>query len=195
MAENKKSFVLYVDLIHTVESLKDNEAGRLLKHILRYVNDLNPKTPDKITGIVFEPIKQQMKRDLIKWEDIKISKSDSGKLGNLKRWNNDLYLKVINNEINLSTASQIAHTRKVSHTDSATSQSIANIAVNDNVIVNVNDIVIKENIINKTHEEIFEKKIKHNPASFRTQIGIDFWDINPSEHLKQNFKMFFEKKG
>ena len=93
MAENKKSFVLYVDLIHTVESLKDNEAGRLLKHILRYVNDLNPKTPDKITGIVFEPIKQQMKRDLIKWEDIKISKSDSGKLGNLKRWNNDLYLK------------------------------------------------------------------------------------------------------
>ena len=42
MAKDKKSFVLYVDLLHTVEKLTDEEAGRLFKHILEYVNDKDP---------------------------------------------------------------------------------------------------------------------------------------------------------
>ena len=36
MAENKKSFVLYCDLIHTVEQLPDEVAGKLFKLILNY---------------------------------------------------------------------------------------------------------------------------------------------------------------
>jgi len=71
MADNKKSVILYCDVIHTFEVLEDDEAGRLIKHYLRYVNDLNPVAPDKLTQIAFEPIKQQLKRDLIKWEDKK----------------------------------------------------------------------------------------------------------------------------
>lgn len=67
MAENKKSVLLYCDIIHTVEVLSDDEAGRLFKHYLRYINDQNPNPPDKITQIVFEPIKQNLKRDLNKW--------------------------------------------------------------------------------------------------------------------------------
>ena len=68
MAENKKSVLLYCDIIHSVESLKDAEAGRLFKHFLRYINDQNPEPPDRITQITFEPIKQSLKRDLRKWE-------------------------------------------------------------------------------------------------------------------------------
>lgn len=68
MAENKKCVLLYCDIIHTVEKLNDEEAGRLFKHYLRYINDKNPIAPDKITEIAFEPIKQSLKRDLIKWE-------------------------------------------------------------------------------------------------------------------------------
>jgi len=79
MAENKKSFVLYADLLSTVSELDDDEAGRLLKHILLYVNDKKPETNDKIVKIAFEPIKLQLKRDLEKWEEIKVKRSDAGK--------------------------------------------------------------------------------------------------------------------
>ena len=66
MAENKKSFILYCDIIHTIEKLDDVDAGKLFKHVLRYVNDMNPETDHLITQIAFEPIKQQLKRDLKK---------------------------------------------------------------------------------------------------------------------------------
>ena len=79
MAENKKGFVLYADLIHTVELMTSSKAGNLFKHILRYVNDLNPKTGDTTIKLVFEPIKQQLKRDLKKYEERKKKYSDAGK--------------------------------------------------------------------------------------------------------------------
>lgn len=68
MAENKKSVLLYCDIIHTVKTLTDDEAGKLFKHYLAYINDLNPEPPDRLTQITFEPIKQTLKRDLLKWE-------------------------------------------------------------------------------------------------------------------------------
>lgn len=69
MAENKKSFLLYCDLIHTIEKMPNEKAGELFKHILQYVNDKNPTTDDLIIQLTFEPIRQQLKRDLIKWTD------------------------------------------------------------------------------------------------------------------------------
>lgn len=138
MAEDKKSFLLYTDLIHTVNKMPNDKAGELFKHILSYVNDLNPETEDLIIQLTFEPIKQQLKRDLLKYKESIIDKSNAGKLGNLKRWHKDLYDKVINNQLELDNALNIAESRKVSHTDKVQSQPIAEIAVNDNV--NVNDI-------------------------------------------------------
>lgn len=87
MAKDKKSFVLYVDLLHTVEKLTDEEAGKLFKHILEYVNDKDPET-DRVTELIFEPIKRQFKRDLKKWEGIKDKRSEAGKKGADKRWQN-----------------------------------------------------------------------------------------------------------
>lgn len=78
MAENKKGFLMYADFIHTFGSLNDEEAGRLIKHIFKYVNDEDPTPPDRITQIAFEPIKQQFKRDLQKWESTKSRYSDAG---------------------------------------------------------------------------------------------------------------------
>lgn len=86
MAENKKSFVLYTDLIHTVRKMKDAHAGQLLKTILAYVNDENPNVENPIVDIVFEPIKRQMKRDLTKWESELKRKSEAGKKGMESRW-------------------------------------------------------------------------------------------------------------
>ncbi len=78
MAENKKSFLLYCDQIESFECLEDDEAGRLIKHIFRYVNDKNPEAPDRITKISFEPIKNQLKRDLLKYEEIRVKRSLAG---------------------------------------------------------------------------------------------------------------------
>ena len=89
MADNKKSFLLYCDLIHTVQKLSDEQAGKLFKHVLEYVNDLNPETKDLLTEVCFEPIKQNLKRDLRKYEQIRKKKSEAGKKGMAKRWNKD----------------------------------------------------------------------------------------------------------
>lgn len=77
--ENKKSFILYTDLIHTVRKLPNDKAGELFKHILSYVNDEDPETNDLIINISFEPIKQQLKRDLDKWSKSRSKFSNAGK--------------------------------------------------------------------------------------------------------------------
>ena len=89
MADNKKSFLLYCDLLHTVKKLNDEQAGKLFKHVLEYVNDLNPETEDIITDLCFEPIKQSLKRDLRKYESTCKKRSDAGKKGMAKRWGKD----------------------------------------------------------------------------------------------------------
>jgi hypothetical protein len=79
MAENKKSFILYCDQKGVWDKLDDAQAGRLIKHIISYVNDDNPVAPDFITELAFEPIKQSLKRDLKKWENQQEQRSEAGK--------------------------------------------------------------------------------------------------------------------
>ena len=69
MAEDKKGFILYADLIHTVEQLASDKAGDLFKHILRYVNDKDPVSEDILINIAFEPIKVTVK-DTVTVKDI-----------------------------------------------------------------------------------------------------------------------------
>lgn len=109
MAKDKKTIVIYSDWIATFEKLTDEEAGKLIKHLLQYVNDLNPQS-DRLTEILFEQFKQQLKRDLVKWEAIKEARSNAGKKGGFKS----------------------GQTRR-----SKMKQNETNEAVNDNVNVNV----------------------------------------------------------
>ena len=81
MAENKKSFILYCDIIHTVKKLPKDKQADLFMHILEYVNDMNPVTDDFVVEIAFEPIKQALKRDLIKYEKIRQRNAENGKTG------------------------------------------------------------------------------------------------------------------
>ena len=86
MAKDKKSFVLYCDQKGIWDKLDADQAGRLIKHILSYVNDESPETPDFITELAFEPIKQQLKRDLKKWEERTEGRSKAGLAGATARW-------------------------------------------------------------------------------------------------------------
>jgi len=48
MATDKKSFILYCDLIHEVDHLTNEEKGLLFQHLLEYVNDKNPVLEDRV---------------------------------------------------------------------------------------------------------------------------------------------------
>lgn len=167
MAENKKSFILYCDIIHTIEKLNDDDAGKLFKHVLRYVNDLNPTTDHLITEIAFEPIKQQLKRDLVKFQD-KISKlSENGKKGAEKRWK-------------AKDSKSHSENGKSHNQDGKKWQSMA---VNDNV--NVTDIQKRKNILKKKLDEYVQE--------YGKQLIYDFF-LYWSEHGDNDRKMRFEKE-
>jgi uncharacterized phage protein (TIGR02220 family) len=157
MAEGKRSIVVYADWIDKFEELEDDEAGRLIKHFFRYVNDLNPEAPDRITKLSFIDIEKQLKRDLKKWEKTVDDRSYNGRLGNIKRWHIDLYNEIILENITLEEAEYISKHRKTSLPDEKVSPPIANIAVNDTVTVTVN------NNINTNLSVDFEKlKVEFN---------------------------------
>ena len=82
MAKEKKSFLLYADQNSVFQNLPDDIAGRLIKHILAYVNDEQPVTEELIIKIAFEPIRMQLKRDLQKYESIRERNSLNAKM----RW-------------------------------------------------------------------------------------------------------------
>jgi hypothetical protein len=119
MAKDKKGFILYSDQKELFEQLPNEKAGELIKFIMAYVNDENPQTDDLIINLAFTPIKQQLKRDLIKFEEKKEIRSKAGKAGAEKRWQN------------------VAN-------DSKRISDIAKIAVNVNVNDNVKDIYIRK---------------------------------------------------
>ena len=120
MAENKKSFVLYADLIKSIEHLTNEEKGILFNHLLEYVNDMNPILNDRLVLTAWKPIEIQLKRDLIKFEEVKHSRSISGKAGADKRWQ-----KITNDGKGIEAMAKIA----------------------DNVNDNVNVINIKADVI------------------------------------------------
>lgn len=86
MAKNKKSFLLYCDIISMVSKLPDEKAGKLFKHILEYVNDNNPADPeDLLISVAFDPIKQQLKRNLESYNRVIDRNRENGKKGGRPR--------------------------------------------------------------------------------------------------------------
>jgi hypothetical protein len=114
MAENKKSFLLYCDLIHTVNKMPNENAGELFKHILSYVNDEEPTTDDLIIQLTFEPIKQCLKRDLVKYE-----RTRQRNIENInKRWENTKNTTGINgipNDTKNTVSDSVSVSDKVIH--------------------------------------------------------------------------------
>lgn len=145
MAKDKKGFILYADQKALFDQLPNDKAGELIKFIMAYVNDENPITEDLIINLAFTPIKQQLKRDLQKFEETKVSRSIAGKAGANKRWQN------------------VAN-------DNKRIPSIAKIAVNDNV--NVKDKVIlsiEERKIN------FANQISEHKKDYSNDMLNDFY--------------------
>ena len=141
--ENKKSFILYADIYSTVKHLTDEKAGELFRLILSYVNDENPSTDDIVLKIAFEPIKQQLKRDLVVWKNKKNIRAEAGRKGGLAKAKKNQVAKVSNAK-----------------------QKLANLAVNDNVNVNVSKDIYKAfnhlSISQKEYLKLLEEFKKEN---------------------------------
>ena len=143
MAEGKKSFVFYADWIDTFRELPKEKGYDLLMHMLAYVNDEDPVTDDVIIKAIFPHIKNTLKRDLNRWETKKEENSLNGRMGNLKRYNLDVYKQVSDGQITLEDGEAIARARKSSPPDNGDrgrSPEVANLAVSVNDSVSVNDI-------------------------------------------------------
>lgn len=182
MAVNKKSFILYSDMLHICKLLTDDQAGKLLKLILLYVNDEDPITEDLILKLAFEPIKQQLKRDLRTWESSQKKQSNAGQLGNLKRWQPDLYQKVINKKLTLAKAQVIAKGRNPI-------KKVGSVAVNVNVNDNVN--VIKKKDIEKRIAE-FDNSLQPFNEKYglsMTQQFYEYWSEKKPNGQKMRFEM------
>jgi len=160
MAKDKKSFILYADQISLIEKLTDEEAGRLVKHLFEYVNDRNPVAVDRLTEIAFEPIKQQLKRDLKDWEETKELKSRGGKIGMERRWAEHNKNKQALTEDNLVTKNVTPIT--------------VNGNVNENVTVSVTDTVNDK--IQNLQLNIDQRKLKFASTlePFLSKYGKEF---------------------
>jgi hypothetical protein len=170
MATDKKSFLLYADYMHTILKLPDAKAGKLFKMILEYVNDKNPTTEDILVDIAFEPIKQQLKRDLKHWENKKVIRSEAGKKGGIKSGE-------ARNKANEANASKL----KQNEANEA-------VTVNDTVTVNVinNNVVVEE-------EEIEKFKTEFSSTSLCRQL-IEKQKIL-REKIPEYIELFIEQKG
>lgn len=197
MAENKKSFILYADLKHTLVKVPDDVAGRLFKLILEYVNDNNPTIEnDLLLEVLFEPIKQTLKRDLLRYEEFRNKQSENGKKGGRPLKNNhltdakNLYqsidkqydsLKIEESETNPKKPSLNLESQK-SLSVSVNVSDIVNASVTENVIVTE----IKKNNIDERKLK-FASTLKPFLVTYGKEMLNDFY-LYWTEPNKSNTK-------
>jgi hypothetical protein len=124
MAKDKKSFILYVDQKDLWNKLPDEIAGKLIKHIYSYVSDENPKSDDLIVEIAFEPIKQQLKRDLKLFDEKRVKRSEAGLAGANKRWQT-----IANDSKRINGIAKIADNVNVNVNDNNIYRSFAHLSI------------------------------------------------------------------
>lgn len=194
MAEDKKSFILYADYIGVVRKLPIEKAGELFLTILEYVNDEDPVVEDLLLEVVFEPIKNQLRRDLKRWDSIREKRSEAGKASAEARKN------AKNNQQTATNLTRV-ELREQTLTNST-------VSVNDNVTVTVNDTVTvnekggKESLppLNKDLSDKIMKYFKFNEvANFDKMRDIGAFlrclQINNRiEYFERQFEAYTEYK-
>ena len=136
MAEGKKSFVLYADLLDNIEHLTNEEKGILFNHLLEYVNDKNPILEDRILVTAWKPIEKQLKRDLKKFEEVKTKRSEAGK--------RSAELRALKGNEQTSTNSISVESVEQTSTNSTDNDKCNMIYDNVNDICNINNSIISE---------------------------------------------------
>ena len=148
----RKSFILYVDVLRSIFKVLDNEnLGLLIKHITEYAETGESIAPDKFSPafvLAFEIVKNHIDNNTESYEKIREKRKDAAR----KRWDNPKQSDANNaNDANGCKSIQV-------HTNDAND---ANGCLNDNVNVNVNENV-NVNVSTKVDDNIKAKAFKSN---------------------------------
>lgn len=187
MAEGKKKVIIYTDWIDQFAPLSNEEAGKLIKHLFAYVNDQNPEPIDRLTGLLFEPIKAQLKRDLKKWEYLRDKNKLNGTKGGRPKSNPDEPKITQNNPMGFSET-QITQTNPDEPVKVIT-------VITDNVITD------KEILLKKVPKEKKNKKKKivdysipfeQRREAFRESLRE--YELEYGNQMIENFYLYWAEK-
>ena len=134
----KNSFVFYKDWKEAISGLPDDLRLEIYDSVIEYATSGKVPNLKPMAGLAFNFIKTTIDRDNESYMSSKEQKSASGSLGNLKRWNKDLYDNVLSGSISVEDALKIAESRKRRTATSAITE-VANVAVNVSVSDSVSD--------------------------------------------------------
>lgn len=169
MAVGKKKVIVYTDWIIQFKDLTDEEAGKLIKHFFNYINDLKPES-DRLTELLFNPIKATLKRDLQSWESKQQTNKENGLKGGRPK-------------------KEITETNPNNPVGLLKTQSNPKKGVSDSVNVNVNDI--KETL--NVRKLKFSETLKPFLDIYSKDMLNDFY-LYWTEHGERDKKMKFEKQ-
>ncbi len=86
MSNDKKSFVLYTDYGTFVSQLSDEQAGQVFKKILDFAeNGTEEPIADPMANMAWTMIKNNLVRDMDKWQTAKAERESKGKIGGIVR--------------------------------------------------------------------------------------------------------------
>jgi len=181
--KDKKSFIAYCDWMEVFDALPDEQAGKLIKHLFAYVNDLDPKTDDPIVKLTFIPIKQSLKRDLSKYETyIQKQRNNGAKGGRPPKMEKPKEpTGLLENPTEPKKADSVSVNVSVSDT----------VNVNDNVTKTHSELKDLPTRINYFTHSVTEVNTINNLLDFiELQKFVDYW----TEHGEKDKKARWEKE-
>lgn len=181
MAENKNSFIIYTDWKQDFEFLTDEEAGKLIKHLLRFASDENPcmENEDRLLQFAAQKMKAVMKKDLKKYEAVIQKRSEAGKKGGVN-----------------SAKSRTSKQNEANEANASEPKQIQRVNVNDNV-----NVILLEKETKYVVEEMADEQDKiselKNLLKTKKQIQMDRLKMQhklSDEELTLKIDEFIEKK-
>lgn len=136
----KESFIFYKSWYDATRDLPGEVRLEVYEAAIMYATERKLPELKPMANLAFKFMKNDIDRNIEKYDEVKEQRSIAGEKGNLKRWHPELYDEVEKGNMSIEQAK-----RKATKKDNVYRKpiaKIANVAVNDNV--NVNDNVIKE---------------------------------------------------
>lgn len=171
---NKKSFIMYESWGAAINKMSNEQAGQLLKAIYALQDNEDAEPEDPSVSFVFEIIKDKLCEDATEWEKTKQRRSESGKKGMEKRWNEDESSITKDNTVKESITNDNTVIKPITNDntvitpitkDNSVKENITPITVSDSVSVTVSDTVSVSEYVPPTEVKKREARKRFSPPS------------------------------
>ena len=159
---NKKSFVMYESWGAAINKMSNEQAGQLLKAIYALQDNEDAEPEDPSVSFVFEIIKDKLCEDATEWEKTKQRRSESGKKGMEKRWNEDESSITKDNSVKESITNDNTVIKPITK-DNSVKENITPITVSGTV--SVSDTVSVSEYVPPTEVKKREARKRFSPPS------------------------------